>query len=80
MKRSLTAIAKRRETIIEALRECPATLRLQGDLLGTNGTSQISLNSGMNLVGVPVTNRNVKRVSDLLALERIAGNPTAIVV
>ena len=58
----------------------PVTLRLQGEPLGASGTSQISLNSGMNLVGVPLANENLKRVSDLSALEGIVGNATAIVV
>ncbi len=56
------------------------TLRLKGDALGTDGKSQITLKRGTNLVGVPLKNANLKRVSDLLSLTGIKDNATSIIV
>ena len=55
-------------------------LRLRGDALGTNGSSFITLHPGRNLVGVPLRDARITRVSDLLALEGIKGNVSAITV
>ena len=55
-------------------------LRLRGDALGTNGSSFITLHPGRNLVGVPLRDSRITRVSDLLALEGIKGNVSAITV
>jgi hypothetical protein len=56
------------------------TVRLKGDALGTDGSSQITLKRGTNLVGVPLKNANLKRVSDLLTLTGITDNATSIIV
>jgi hypothetical protein len=56
------------------------TLRLKGDALGTDGKSQIPLNPGPNLIGVPLMDKRLKRVSDLFSLEGIKGNAQAIIV
>lgn len=58
----------------------PVTLRLKGLALGINGTSPIHLNPGINLVGIPLMDKRLKLVSDLLSLEGIKGNTTAILV
>ena len=55
-------------------------LRLRGDALGTNGSSFITLHPGRNLVGVPLRDSRITRVSDLLTLEGIEGNVSAITV
>ena len=50
------------------------TLRLSGDALGTDGSSTITLNPGINLVGLPLRDPRIIHVSDLLALEGIKDN------
>ena len=57
----------------------PVSVRLTGSPLGTNGTSTITLNPGYNLVGLPLRDSRVRRVSHLFALEGIGGNIPAII-
>ena len=49
-------------------------VRLIGNPLGTNGSSTITLNPGFNLVGLPLKDPRITRVSDLFTLDGIAGN------
>ena len=65
---------------IVASMKAPVSLRLHGDALGTNGSSSITLHPGTNLVGVPLKDSRITRVSDLLNLEGIEGNVSAIIV
>ena len=58
----------------------PVSLRLVGDAFGSNGSSFITLHPGTNLVGVPLRDSRITHVSDLLALEGIGGNVSAITV
>ena len=58
----------------------PVSVRLGGDALGTDGMSAIPLNPGINLVGLPLRDARLTRVSDLFALEGIVNNVAAIVV
>ena len=58
----------------------PVSVRLGGDAIGTDGASTITLTPGLNLVGLPLRDSRVTRVSDLFALEGIANNVAAIVV
>ena len=58
----------------------PVSVRLGGDALGTDGSSTITLNQGLNLVGLPLKDSRVTRVSDLFALEGIADNAAVIIV
>ncbi|MCH8294866.1 T9SS type A sorting domain-containing protein [Candidatus Poribacteria bacterium] len=58
----------------------PVALLLRGEALGANGTSQIRLNPGTNLVGVPLQDERLQLVSDLLSLPGIENNATAIMV
>ena len=58
----------------------PVSVRLGGDALGTDGMSAIPLNLGLNLVGLPLMDSRITRVSDLFALEGIVNNVAAIVV
>ena len=58
----------------------PVSLQLDGNALGRNGSSFITLHPGTNLVGAPLRDSRITRVSDLLALEGIGGNVSAITV
>ena len=57
---------------IIALMKKATTLKLKGDALGTDNKSQISLGVGLNLVGVPLKDSRISKVSDLLALEGLS--------
>ena len=65
--------------IIAAMKDA-VTIRLGGDSLGRNGNSAITLHRGTNLVGVPLRDSRIMRVSDLLSLEGIRGNVPSIFV
>ena len=56
----------------------PVPLHLSGSPLGTDGNSAITLNPGINLVGVPLRDSRITYVSDLFALEGIADNVLVI--
>ena len=49
------------------------TIQLSGDPLGTDGVSSIMLQAGTNLVGVPLKDKRITNVIDLLELEGIEG-------
>ena len=57
-----------------------ASVRLAGDALGTDGMSTITLHQGANLVGLPLRDSRITRVSDLFGLEGIMGNVPVIIV
>ena len=65
--------------IIVGLRE-PVSVQLTGDALGTDGNSTIVLNEGINLVGLPLRDSRVTRVSDLFTLDGIGGNVPLIIL
>ena len=56
------------------------SVRLGGDALGVDGSSTIILNPGLNLVGLPLKDSSITRVSDLFALAGIADNVPVIIV
>ena len=58
----------------------PTSVRLSGNPLGTNGTSTITLNQGINLVGLPLRDSRVTRVSDLFALDGIGDNVPVVIL
>ena len=58
----------------------PLTIRLGGNPLGTDGSSTITLNPGLNLVGLPLNDSRVMRVSNLFALDGIGGNVPVIIL
>ena len=58
----------------------PTSVRLRGDALGTDGNSTITLNQELNLVGLPLRDSRVTRVSDLFALDGIGGNVPVIIL
>ena len=60
--------------------KAPVPIRLSGEALGTNGTSTITLNQGLNLVGLPLRDSRITRVSDLFALDGIGGNVPVIIL
>ena len=66
------------DTGIIAGMKAPVSLRLSGTALGTNGNSTITLNQGLNLVGIPLRDERINRVSDLLKLDGIWGNVSVI--
>ena len=68
------------DTGIIAGMKTPVSLRLSGDPLGTAGSSTITLNPGLNLVGIPLRDSRIVRVSDLFALEGIGGNVAVVIV
>ena len=55
-------------------------IRLSGETLGTNGSSTITLTPGLNLVGLPLNDSRITRVSDLFALDGIGGNVPVIIL
>ena len=65
--------------IIAGMR-APTSIRLSGDALGTDGSSTITLNHGLNLVGLPLRDSRVMRVSDLFALDGIGDNVPVIIL
>ena len=65
---------------ILASMKAPTTVRLRGDALGTAGSSVIGLTPGLNLVGLPLKDPQIARVSDLLVLDGIRGNVPAIIL
>ena len=73
--RALTA-----PTGILASIKTPVSVRLAGDALGMGSMSAITLTPGLNLLGLPLRDARLTRVSDLFALEGITNNVAAIVV
>ena len=68
------------DTGIIADMKAPVSVRMSGDALGADGRSIITLNRGTNLVGLPLRDSRIARVSDLSALEGIADNVSVIIV
>ena len=58
----------------------PISVRLGGDALGTDRTSAITLNPGLNLVGLPLNDPQITRISDLFTLEGAGDNIAVIIV
>ena len=58
----------------------PTSVRLKGDVLGTDGSSTIALNQGLNVVGLPLRDSRLTRVSHLFALDGIGGNVPVIIL
>ena len=57
-----------------------ASVRLGGNALGMDGRSTLTLNKGLNVVGLPLRDSRITRVSDLFALDGIGGNAATIIV
>ena len=58
----------------------PVSIILGGDALGTAGSSTITLNQGLNLMGLPLKDSRITRVSDLFRLDGIGGNIPVIIL
>ena len=58
----------------------PVSVRLRGGALGTSGTSTITINPGLNLVGLPLNDSRIMRVSNLFELNGIGGNVLVIIL
>ena len=65
--------------IIVGLRT-PVSVHLRGTALGTNGNSSINLGQGLNVVGLPLNDSRINRVSDLFTLDGIGGNVPVIIL
>ena len=65
---------------IIAVLTAATSVSLSGTALGTNGSSTITLHPGINLVGVPLKDSRITRVTDLFALEGIKDNVTLTIV
>ena len=65
--------------IIVGLR-MPASVHLRGTALGTNGNSTINLGQGLNVVGLPLNDSRIERVSDLFTLDGIGDNVPVIIL
>ena len=60
--------------------KAPVSVQLTGDALGTDGNSSINLSPGLNVVGLPLNDSGINRVSDLFTLEGIGGNVPVIIL
>ena len=65
---------------IIAVMTARVSVLLSGDALGTNGRSAITLHPEINLVGIPLNDSRITRVSDLLALNGVKDNVTLTIV
>ena len=65
--------------VIAGLRT-PVSIQLRGEPLGVNGSSAITLNQGLNLVGLPLRDSSIVRVSDLFTLDGTGGNVSVIIL
>ena len=65
--------------IIVGLR-APVSVHLRGTALEPSGNSTIYLGPGLNVVGLPLNDSRIIRVSDLLALDGIRGNVPVIIL
>ena len=65
---------------IIASMNAPVSISLGGAALGTDGSSAITLHPGTNLVGVPLQDSRIARVSDLFFIEGAEGNVQVIIV
>ena len=79
-KGTLADVALTDDTGIIAGLKSPTSVRLKGDALGIDGSSSITLSQGLNLVGLPLRDPRIARVSDLFALEGIGGNVPVIIL
>ena len=68
------------DTGIIAGLKVPASVQLSGDPLGIDGNSTISLKQGLNVVGLPLRDSRISRVSDFLILEGISGNVPVVIL
>ena len=58
----------------------PVTIVLNGSPLVTDGQSTLPFYPGLNLVGLPLRDVRINRVSDLLTLDGLGGNALAVIL
>ena len=58
----------------------PVSIRLNGTPLVTDENSTVSFYPGLNLVGLPLRDKRITRVSDLYAIDGLADNAVAIIL
>ena len=68
------------DTGILAGMRAPVSVRLTGAALGASGSSTITLTPGLNIVGLPLKDRRISRVSDLFGFPGIGGNVPTIII
>ena len=79
-KGTLADVALTDATGIIAGLKARVSVQLSGDPLGIDGSSTITLSQGLNLVGLPLRDPRISRVSDLFALDGIGGNVPVIIL
>ena len=79
-KGTLADVALTDDTGIIAGLKTRVSVQLSGDPLGMDGSSSITLSQGLNLVGLPLRDPRISRVSDLFALDGIGGNVPVIIL
>ena len=77
---TISDVALTDDTGIMAGMKSAASVRFRGEALGTDGKSTVTLNHGLNLVGLPLSDSRIARVSDMLSLEGILGNVPVILL
>ena len=68
------------DTGVVAGMKLPVSVLLTGEALGIDGNSTITLNPGLNVVGLPLNDSSLLRVSDLFALDGIGDNVSVIIL
>lgn len=58
----------------------PVSIRLNGNPLVSDGNYPLTFHAGLNLVGLPLEDARINRVSDLFTLDGLGGNAHAIIV
>ena len=58
----------------------PVSVYLSGTVLGTDGVSSVGFTPGLNVVGLPLRDARLNRVSDLLSLDGLFGNAHVVIL
>ena len=58
----------------------PVSVYLRGTVLGTDGVSSVGFTPGLNVVGLPLRDARLNRVSDLLSLDALLGNAHVVIL
>ena len=58
----------------------PVSVYLSGTVLGTDGISTVGFTPGLNVVGLPLRDARLNRVSDLLSLAGLLGNAHVVIL
>ena len=58
----------------------PVSVYLSGTVLGTDGVSAVGFTPGLNVVGLPLRDARLNRVSDLLSINGLLGNAHVVIL